>query len=82
MSRTRSKPEGYAPLALAPERAKARYEKTASRAQQQPMAAIKLKCLGCCAWEYAEAKQCQISTCALWALNRRIFARGAGAESS
>ena len=26
-------------------------------------------------WDYAEAKRCEINTCALWAMNRRIFAR-------
>ena len=71
----RPRPEGYDPLALAPEKAKARYAKTASRAHRQSMPAIKLKCIECCAYKHNEAKKCEIRTCALWALNRRIFAR-------
>ena len=71
----RSRPEGYAPLALAPEKAKARYKKTADRAHREPMQAIKLHCIGCVCWEYAETKECEIRTCALWALNLRVFGR-------
>ena len=79
MSR-RACPAGFEPLAMAPSRAAARYEKPASLAQQQPRAAIKLKCLDCCGWEYSEAKRWEIRTCPLWALNRRIFARGQGVD--
>ena len=76
MSRTaRSRPKGYEPLAPAPKKAQARFGTTAHRAHRGPMAAIKLKCLECCAWEYSEAKRCEIRTCPLWALNRWIFAR-------
>ena len=73
---SRPRPVGYEPLALAPRPATARYEKSALLAHQQPRAAIKLKCLDCCGWEYREAKRCEIRSCPLWALNRRIFARG------
>ncbi len=72
---TRPRPECYAPLALAPEKAQARLGKTADRTHREPMAASKLMCLGCVGWEYAEAKRCEINTCALWALNRRIFSK-------
>ena len=41
----------------------------------EPMIAIKLGCLDCCAWDYAEAKRCEIKTCPLWAFNQRIFGR-------
>ena len=79
MSR-RACPAGFDPLALAPGRATARYEKSALLAHQQPRAAIKLKCLDCVGWEYAAAKRCEIRSFPLWGLNRRIFARGQGVE--
>ncbi len=66
-------PHGFAPRATETKRDRDRYEKTAALAHQQPMKAIKLKCLDCCGWEYEEAKRCEIRTCPLWALNRRIF---------
>ncbi len=75
---SRPRPEGYEPLALAPDEVKARFKKTADLAHQQPMAAIKLMCLSCVCWEYPQAKQCEIRTCALWAANCRIFVRGEG----
>ena len=58
---------------LDPEKAQARYKKTADRAHRQSMLAIELKCIECCTYEHNEAKKCEIRTCALWALNRRIF---------
>ncbi len=64
---------GFAPRATATKEVRDRYEKTAALAHQQPMKAIKLKCLDCVCWDYAEAKRCEINTCALWAMNRRIF---------
>ena len=70
---SRPRPEGYDPLALAPEKAKPRYAKTAERSHTQPMAAIKLTCLDCCGWEYTEAKRCEVKSCPMWAFNRRIF---------
>ena len=68
-------PQGFDPGHHAPKEVGDRYEKTAALAHRQAQAAIKLKCLDCCGWEYPEAKQCEIRTCPLWALNRRIFAR-------
>ena len=81
---TRPRPEGYEPLALAPDEVKARFKKTADLAHQQPLKAIKLKCLDCSSWDYAEAKRCEIKTCALWASNRRVFLSGSddGSEGS
>jgi hypothetical protein len=49
------------------------YGVLASRAGRQAFAAIKLHCLDCVCWHRTEARDCQISTCSLWALNRRIF---------
>ena len=73
----------FSPLALMPaglpasqERAWRRLAKVAGR---QARAAIKLKCLDCAAWYRLEAAQCEITTCPLWALNRRIFGRPAAA---
>ena len=42
-------------------------------------AAVTLKCLDCAAWYRLEAARCEIGTCPLWALNRRIFGRAAAA---
>ena len=79
MSRTtRPRPEGYVPLSLAPESARGRYARRAAGAHREPMAAIKLKCLDCSGWTYREAKECQIRSCPLWALNRWIFTRHDG----
>jgi len=36
-------------------------------------AAVKLKCLECCAWSYPEAKRCSIVGCSLHVINQRIF---------
>ena len=68
--------EGFNPVALMPKDVPAgkaeRWRKMAKRCgQSRP--AIELKCLDCCGWERPEAKRCQIRTCALWALNQRVF---------
>jgi hypothetical protein len=56
---------------------KPRYERTAQRARDgSAFQAVKLKCLDCSGWYYTEAKTCEIRTCALWLLNRRIFKGG------
>ena len=69
----------FAPLATMPARLPASkrkaYRALAARADRQPLAAIKLKCLECCGWERAEAKACSIYGCALWATSRKTFAR-------
>ena len=28
--------------------------------------AVRLKCIECCGWDRAEARRCQITSCALW----------------
>ena len=71
----RAPPKGFAPRGGIQKELGARYEKDAALAHRQPMKAIKLKCLDCCAWDYAEAQQCEIRSCPLWALNLRIFGR-------
>ena len=50
-----------------------RWERLAGKAGTSYRAAVELKCLECCCWQRAEAKSCQITGCALWGLNRRIF---------
>jgi hypothetical protein len=66
------------PLELAPKDAtesqKKRWKRLARRAGSSWRAAVELKCLDCCAWYRKEAKECQINTCALWQMNRKIFA--------
>jgi hypothetical protein len=68
----------FQPLALlppdVPQRWKAHYQKLAARSAGSYRAAVTLKCLECVAWYRPEAARCEIATCPLWALNRRIFA--------
>lgn len=52
-----------------------RHASLAIRAQVSAQAAIKLKCLDCVCWDAAEAKACEIRTCALWAVSSKIFKR-------
>jgi hypothetical protein len=37
---------------------------------RQRQAAIRIKCLECCAWQIAEVTNCHINGCALWGLRR------------
>jgi hypothetical protein len=62
----------YAPLRYCPTRLRARYGKAAEQAAGGSLIkAIKLKCLDCMGWEYAEAKQCDTLECPLWIFNHR-----------
>ncbi len=63
----------FRPLALAPTDVRHRYAKRAEAAARSYRSAVALKCVECAGWSYAEAKRCQVSTCALWAKNRSIF---------
>jgi len=54
------------------------WERLGLKAGRSYLAAVQLHCLDCVCWYRAEARDCAISTCALWALNRRIFARRTG----
>lgn len=53
------RPEAYAALAL--------------RARSSASSAIKLKCIECCGWDRTEAKACEIESCALFLVSRRLF---------
>ena len=66
-------PAGFEPLLTCPKDKRRRWERRAAVADTQPMRAIELKCLDCCAWSRPEAARCETRGCALWALNRRIF---------
>lgn len=72
----RAIPAGFDPLETCPEDRRHRWEKRALVAHAQPMKAIELKCLECCAWERPEAARCEIRGCALWAFNQRLFGGG------
>jgi hypothetical protein len=64
----------FDPLAYCPAKLRARYGGAGDRALAGGYpAAVKLKCLDCCGWEYTEAKRCNSTDCPLWMLNRRIF---------
>ena len=55
-----------------PETKRIRWEKLAKIADRA-FPAIELHCLDCVCWNRPEAADCQISSCSLWLLNRRIF---------
>jgi len=63
-----------------PEKYRLRWERLAEVADRQYRAAVELHCADCCCWYRPEARDCAISTCSLWALNRRIFGGDAEAE--
>ena len=64
----------YDPLHDCPPKYRDRYRRAAEQAGEgRYPTAVKLKCLDCSGWEYLEAKRCEIQTCALWLLNRRVF---------
>lgn len=56
---------GY--LETCPEAKRARFRNGAEKAARGSRAnAIKLKCLDCCCWNYAEVRRCEIRGCPLW----------------
>lgn len=60
-------------LATCPSERRERYERRAQLASGPARggrlrAAIRLKCLECCAWNEAEVRRCEIKSCALWGL--------------
>ena len=66
----------FRPLAMCPEDARSRFERRARLAGDRSMrAAIELKCIDCCGWSRPEAARCEIRTCPLYAMNRRIFGK-------
>ena len=72
--------EGFNPVAYMPQdvpRTKAARWKRIGRTIAtggHALKAVELKCIDYCGWERSEAARCEVTTCALWALNRRIFA--------
>ena len=69
---------GFSPLATCPKESVERFRRRAELADTSYRAAVGLKCLECCAWDLPEVKRCEIVSCPLWALSRRIFRRGRG----
>ena len=66
--------DGFQPLAMCPAEERQRYQRRAQLAGEQSMrAAIELKCIDCCGWSRPEAASCEIRTCPLWRMNRRVF---------
>ena len=66
------------PLNLCPARLRPRYRARADRAQAgRYRDAVALKCIDCCGWQYAEAKRCEITSCALWEFRPRSRPRAA-----
>ena len=73
----RFRPTATMPTSATPDRRR-RWERLGTLAARSYRAAVELHCLDCTCWQRIEARDCAISTCSLWALNRRIFAREAG----
>jgi hypothetical protein len=63
----------FDPLQTCPPDERSRYARRAALATEQPLKAIELKCLECCAWSRPEAARCEITGCPLWEMNRRVF---------
>jgi len=63
----------YEPLVLADETTQKRFARRLGKLPTSMRGQIEIKCIECCGWDRKEAKQCQISTCALWVTNQRIF---------
>ena len=61
-----------------PDTYRRRWERLGTLAARSYRAAVELHCLDCVCWHRVEARDCAISTCSLWALNGRIFARETG----
>ncbi len=60
-------------LATCPPEKRDSFLSVARRVENGPrsrQAAIRIKCLECCAWQIAEVTNCQIDGCALWGLRR------------
>jgi hypothetical protein len=66
-------PSGFDPLGTCPERMRRRYARRSTLAHRHPTKAIELSCTACCGWSRPEAARCEIRSCPLWAINRRIF---------
>ena len=65
-------PLGILPADLTPSQ-KAKAKKLGKAAARSYKAAVEMKCMDCVAWYRPEAKNCLITTCPLWAANRKIF---------
>lgn len=59
-----------------PERARSKYGQMAQRTHRSYVAAIKLKCLDCCAWVRKEVRLCPSKGCPLHAMRGRLFKAG------
>ena len=73
--RSKNRPAQFDPLHLAPPAERKRWAACARDSHRAPLKAIRLMCLQCCGWERSEAKACQITSCALWALSNLLFKR-------
>jgi len=77
----RFRPTATMPKSATPDRRR-RWERLGTRAARSYRAAVELHCLDCVCWYRTEARGCAISTCSLWALNRRIFGGDAEGRAS
>lgn len=73
-SASEEQPQGPLQGAKCPEELGPRYAELRRKAAAgQYRASVKLHCIECCGWEYAEVKRCEIEHCALYAVRARIF---------
>ena len=63
-----------------PEPFRERYKRRAMKVASSGTAAIFLKCLDCCGWEYGEVQRCEDVTCSLHARRTKIFFRSSAQE--
>jgi len=56
-----------------PKRVRQRYAKRCREAPTSYRAAVMLKCLDCCAWEYRAVKLCEVEACSLHVHREKLF---------
>lgn len=59
-----------------------RYRKRAMEAPTSYPAAILMKCLDCCAWEYGEIRECHVVACSLHRLRGLLVDRAAKKQAN
>jgi hypothetical protein len=68
-----TRPPEWEPLRDAPEVFRNLHAGQIARAHRSPTEAIRLMCLDCCCYVSSEPAKCPVVTCALYAINRRLF---------
>ncbi len=66
---------GFSPLATCPKESVERFRRRAELTDTSYRAAVELKCFECCGWNRPEVVRCEIVSCPLWEITRKIFRR-------